>query len=291
MGAVGSIGMQTPAPLVVGALSCMPQTYAAQCPPGTVSSTSTPNCLSPNCPSLEERNLHPREKYAIEYGFLSTINVIKGWFWNDFHKTQEWLRFRKDDSRDKLLYVTAVSDHNGALAPQYIYEFMNDLNKDFDIKYKVITSFSSICEEIRSATETGKLAHVIINAHGSPDGIVISDGSHDTIHQITRATSTIYSNCFSGLAPNGKIILLSCSTGKPWNRDAYDHYAQKLATSTRRTVIGAIDLLYASKVKVFKKNPHTRLRVSHENGTTLNLLKEFSPDFSCYDLTNQPLHP
>jgi hypothetical protein len=128
-----------------------------------------PNCLSKDCPDLPPATLHSRE--------VDLYNAMHPYWSSSWDSWQEQLRFRKDDSRDKLLFVSAEADHNEALQPFRISSVLNSLDKEYDIKYTVVRDLKEICREIKESSLTGELKHVIISDHGNPFFIELADAS------------------------------------------------------------------------------------------------------------------
>lgn len=229
-------------------------------------------------PDIDRSTLHPREIKAIDVSFSR--------FFDSYKTAQEWLRFRADDPREKLLFLSADSDWNGALDPDALYPLMSSLNTKFDIKFKVIASHAHVCEQIRAAK---KLAHVFINAHGNPNLLVLNDDPEELIVR----TSEFY-NCFNDVDPRGKIFLLSCSTGKAQNGNCCDNIAQDMATRSRRTVIAATGLFVSKAFKISSIDPlmFTHDEFVHEGILHKTKVRVFYPMFSsCQTVVENGLHP
>ncbi len=274
------------------------------------------DCLTPDCPDLNPKKLHPRELEAIEVvpvgGFFNHFRLLETEQEEKrrlFKTKQEWLRFRKDDLREKLLFVSADYDHNGALAPRWISNIIKVLDPEWDVKYKVVSSYQEICEEIKQVARIGKLAHVFINGHGNPEEICLYAYNLlgmpplgcDSISSEQRIDID-FSDCFSNLKLSGRIVLLSCSVGG--KRFFYDNLAQEMATGAKRAIIAATDEVYAPLTTIVSKNPlmleHLRgfYNVSSDNGPEKKNIstrfETFYPRFSsCPDTVKRPsmLHP
>lgn len=239
-----------------------------------------PDCLFPDCADLEKEKLHPRELEAIEDGFISVWKRILGT--HDFKETQEWLRFRQDDKRGKLLYLSAENDHNGALKPGLMYKLLKPLNDNFDIKYRAITSYQEICQEVRQSKASGNLIYIVITGHGYEDAVHLYDCEY--LHEWRD-----FNNCFSNLSPQGGIILISCSTGKGQNGDPRDNIAQKIADIAKRVVKAPTNPVAPAYVELSSSG------IYHPKGgwfSSINLFKTFYPRHpDCFDLREEELHP
>lgn len=110
--------------------------------------------------------------------------------------------------------------------------FLKVLDKNFDLRFKVISSAKEMCIEILAAAKINNFVSIILSAHGLPNAIIISDSEliyQDTknqdflfvakyinvngLPQITEIVSKIGKSCFSGLPSKVKVTLLSCQTG------------------------------------------------------------------------------
>ncbi len=266
--------------------------------------SSTPrnrNCLTPDCPDLDKDKLEEREKELVESVFFPIMRVriqlgTTSLFDRlNFQKTQEWLRFRRDDPRDKLLVAVSVSDGAGVSDPKNSYQIFRPLNEMYDIKYVVIKSLEELCSEIQQATKTGKLAHVLIESHGNPEAITIYEGTNQ-INRWSFSRGSRFSDCFSGMEPAGKILLISCSTGKPQNGNPFDNIATSIADDTKKTVIAPTDDVYPSLTTISSESP---LNLHHEHIPNWRQFKFVSTNFraffsrypSCDGLSENRLHP
>lgn len=213
----------------------------------------TPDCLTSDCPDVDFSVLHSREIQALS-------DFSTGWFGSPKYVKQEWVRFRKNDPREKLFYFSAESDQNGALTPDKISRHVIPLIESFDIKYKVTNSLEDMCEQIKHAKKGVNITHIVINAHGNPDGMILSKPIGKRDEWIWRSSNF---DCFSNIAPFGRVLLVSCSTGKSQYGDAKNNLAQDLATAIGRPVVGATNLLYGEMVKVLST---ARPMLYHDRG-------------------------
>lgn len=200
-----------------------------------------PDCLTSDCPEVNANMLHPREGCAINKDLTSFIDRF-------FKTHQEWLRFRKDDVRKKLLYLSAEADHNGALTPAPAYRLLTPLNEKYDIKYVVFRSFDGICEHIKQSAKIENISHVFISGHGNPDLIRLSDRFFGGA--VTKNDD--FSECFDHVSASGTISLVSCSTG---GGDSQNSFAQHLASSSRRMVIAPTDVAYPILMQTISTEP------------------------------------
>lgn len=213
------------------------------------------------CEKVFENLLHQREKEALDA--ISKNWVQKGLKSSaaGFEETQEYVRFCGDDPKKKVLFLTAHADHNGGLNPAFIAEVLGALADHYDIKFKVVSKYDQVCEEIKAAAETGNLENVIIHSHGTATGMQLSDNNIDIENWIAINSQNI-SKCFSGINPEGRIVLMSCRVGQPQQANARDNIAKKIADLSRRTVIAPDELHYSSEAKITKKEP---LELYHKN--------------------------
>ncbi|HEV8053151.1 MAG TPA: hypothetical protein VGP47_11715 [Parachlamydiaceae bacterium] len=116
---------------------------------------------------------------------------------------------------------------------QGIGRFLKSLNINFDIRFKVISTALELCEEIATASKINNFKSLILNGHGAPNAIIISDKElilQDSENQkvlysvnynsingmpvVNNIISTIDESCFSGLPSDATISILSCNVGR-----------------------------------------------------------------------------
>lgn len=263
--------------------------------------TRVQNCLTSACPAVEE-NPGLIENAAIDvvvfkefYGGGSVVTHSTDELRNEVR--DELLRLNINDPREKLLYFRAARDGNGALNPKSSPQILNPLYNKFDMKYRVVQSYDEICEEIQEAAKIGKLTTVIIDAHGSPEGIYLSENKG--IHRFALYSSP---SCFAGLDPSATIFLFACCTGAPktapdtacflqWDfppdngvssrlpivQSNYQPFAQTLADHSKRRIVAAEIPVNGPRTSVMSLDPfmvfHPEIRSSNTN-----TYKVFSPN-------------
>jgi hypothetical protein len=288
--------------------------------------SSIPNCVTDPCPELPLM-AEPREARMLDAILYNRINLYNTFFESEYCKeifdpipvsvvkffadhlflhrlpelerNQEFLRLRIDDKRDKILYLAAEWDHNGALEPGWVSKLLTTLAIEFDLKYKVIRTFDEICEEVREAVKTGKIASVIIEGHGEPDEIALSV-SNNSVETIDATED--FAQCFSGLDNDGQIILLSCLTGAPKDGDPFNNIADKIATGANRVALAPVCSITPDGAKIISIQP---LALSHPvpnaadacpypiDKTIENVFRIFKPrdPASCPAVNESALHP
>jgi hypothetical protein len=293
------------------------QTTGSQSNPQPSNPTPTEDCFSStNCPEIDKNSVHERERKAAEAAYTtkphkSTREEIQNWLANMIFIPPEWmdvqevLRFRKDDLREKLLFIAVEKDTTDrpALNPSLISGILSKLSQKFDLKYVVLKRHADICKLVDSANKVGNLGYIIIEGHGDPSGIVF-DADDVVINGETRwdvhDKMTEYSNfarCFSGVKPNGKILLMSCSTGGMKNIGTredpikngrpFDNYAQKMANAAKRVFIAPKDLA-STATSLLNENDDVGFYEPESKGWSLygfnpfyntNLYEAFRPNF------------
>jgi hypothetical protein len=263
------------------------------------------NCIPPDCEYLEEDQLHPREKFLLsdfpppppkgfqpsfyEYYFGSAGKA------KEFNGSSEYLRFRKDD-RDKFLFLSAEYNLHDSLNPKYMLKFLSDINKKFDLKYKVVKTYDEICREVERASKIGKLGNVLIHAPASTEFMCIADDCKGSDGYIYKDKEFL--NCFRGLDLSGKITLLGAKAGASYYEGYRDNLAQKMATGAKRTVIAATDSIYLGRTEMPVLDD---FEVFHDNlkdkdifdffRTKKNIFKIFHPIYSnCVDVFKDKIH-
>lgn len=191
----------------------------------------------------------------------------------------EFLKLDKNDKRNKLLFLSAEHDHNGALGASYVYKMIERLDDKYDIKFKIVKFFYEICGEIDEASKIGKLFRVIINGHGSPTSVCLSNCSNYDGERLDYYKD--YASCFSGLDLKGKVMLLSCSTGKIRGITGEANIARKIADSINRSVIAPDEDLDAGVTTLSDTFPFIVFSPS-EKDATKNSYREFFPWESPY---------
>lgn len=198
-----------------------------------------PHCKAPDCIDIAIDRLHPHEKKLL----TMTPSFYQKYFSKPDNRV-EYLRLRKDDPRHKFLFFSAeyddayTVDNDGYTDPARKFKLMKALNEKFDVKFIKIDKYEKICEEIEKASKMGKLAHVLIDAHGSSNEICLSinQGAAGWIRPHSQFTK-----CFEGLDLAGRVILLGANSGAPQNGDERNNIAQKIANGARRSVIAPIE--------------------------------------------------
>jgi hypothetical protein len=245
------------------------------------------DCFSAsNCPDIDSAKIHPRERRATKFVCTSkpvnsTREQLANWISSTFippewRDVQEILRFRSDDPREKFLFISAEADHNGALDPSLISTILSKLSNSFDLKFQVVKTQKEICDSIENGKKAGNLAHVLISGHGNPEKIVLDA---DVINE-----NTDFASCFSGIQPNGKIILLSCSTGKPRNNNSFDNIAQKMADKAKRVVVAPTHNAYPARTNFLSVDDAVLYHPESRHYSFLpffntNLFTSFRPNF------------
>lgn len=138
-------------------------------------------------------------------------------------------RAREGDEKS-ILYLKEFEEGLN-LNDHGIGRLLKILNKNFDLRFKVISTTQEMCEEISAASKINNLKSLIFSAHGVPNAITISDnelivqdpeypnmlnsGNYIIINNVLQLhnISNVDESCFSGLPPDATISLLSCHTG------------------------------------------------------------------------------
>jgi hypothetical protein len=166
----------------------------------TVAASSIPNCLTTNCPDLDEAKLHPGEKAV-----LAAIYSDR-WFNPSFKESQEFLRLRGDDPNEKMLFLSAADTpladfssstarFSGARELRYYSQHPSYKNKD--LRFALIESFNDLCNEVKEATKAGRLTHVFIHAMNQSDNrlkLSCKNGKCEYLHE-----NLDFQSCFTGL--------------------------------------------------------------------------------------------
>ena len=234
------------------------------------------------CQQVYENALHFREIRAIEA--IKGNLVPKGLISKDatFNETQEFVRFCDDDPKKKLLFISAEADHNGALNPYYKEEILGTLADHYDIKFKVISKYDEVCQEITEASKTGNLEYVILNIHGNRRGMVLADPDTEPDNWIHMYRNHL-SKCFSWFNPKGKIILISCSTGAPSTLGSEDNIAGLISKLAKKSVIAPTKSTFTGLLEMTSKDPIAMYEDSRWFFEKLykypeNIYKEFKPN-------------
>lgn len=163
----------------------------------------------------------------------------------EWENVQEFFRFRKDDPRDKFLYLMPEDQAEYGLNPTDNARLLTQLSSKYDVKYQPINSFDKICEAVNEGAKAGKLTHLLIGGKGTPDEIVLSNQLNGRISKENN-----FSNCFSKLEPYAKIILLGSSTGYQKADSRNDNIAQIIADRSKRIVIASDQDIYSDRTNL-----------------------------------------
>ena len=226
--------------------------------------------------------VHPRETRLEQ---LVSPWFYEKWFGNS-ENPKDYLTFDKKDLREKFLFLSAEEDQNGLLEPQNILGLLKDINRKYDLKYRVVKSVDDICREVKEASQQGKLSNVFIDAHSDSFGMCLSNckSQQGWLHKFLD-----YKDCFKGMDPNGKITLYGSKTGESVAGNPKDNIAQKIATDSKVQVIAPIDHVSPSGIQVSNAKGGFEIYQKKENKD--KLFKSFQPVFDkCTNIKN-PLHP
>ena len=227
--------------------------------------------LYKNCLKAQKNKLHPREQKAIEV--IKTSTLAKSILIQPIDNFHTSLEFCKEDPKQKFLYLSMEKDSNGALDPKWNPKLFNTLSKNYDLKFKVVSSFDEICKEFAEAAKAGEFIHVVIDGHGNVEGVHISGFNHlnNYIHK-----GKDLSKCFKGLNSSGKITVLACNAALPKNGDPEEIFAKNLARATQRTVTAANEDSFLAKVEITSIKP---FEISHpsKKDANKNIYKNFKP--------------
>jgi len=215
------------------------------------------DCLSVDCPDINISNIHPREKDVVDTIFKTNHKFMSMFSSFKWEESQKYLRFDINGPKKKFFYAAAESDYNGALAPHLAYHLLRDFSSDLDFRYEVIRKFKHLCRSIRNGALTGDIKGLVIDAHGSEDGILLDKSPWTTFLDQYIDASSDFAECFSHLHPNANIFLFSCSTGKPKKRffdlivekitgierkeDPFNNIAQIISDKAKRVVFAPTD--------------------------------------------------
>jgi hypothetical protein len=246
------------------------------------------DCTTQTCKDIDSSKVHKKAKKAAEiiYSRERYVNWAKSFFISpEFINVQEFLRFRKDDHREKFLYLVAEEDHNGASDPSNLASVLSKLAIKYDLKYSVISNPDQVCNILKESSETvGKISNILIQGHGNKYGVHIS-GSNTWYNYFSF--NKITHHCFDGLKSNGKILLMSCSTGAELNGDSFDNVAYKIANLARRLVVAPTikvapaiaDILSPNQGQMFYHPQGLRPIYTYLPYYNTNVFKLFSPEY------------
>ena len=226
--------------------------------------------------------VHPRE--------TKLEQLVSPWFYESFFGNPEnpknYLTFDKNDLREKFLFLSADEDQSGLLDPQNILGLLKDINKIYDLKYRVVKSVDDVCREVKEASQLGKVSNVFIDAYSDSSGMCLSNckSQRGWLHKFFD-----YKDCFKGMDPNGKITLYGSKTGENVAGNPKDNIAQKIATDSKIQVIATIDHVSPSGIQV--SNVKGDFEVYQKNQNKDKLFKSFQPVFDKCTNIKHPLHP
>lgn len=84
--------------------------------------------------------------------------------------------------------------------------------------------------------------------------MLLSDPSSENDNWVSEYSKNL-SKCFSWSNPKGKIILISCKTGKPSQLGPKDNIAGLISELAQKTVIAPIDFSYSGYTEITSKEP------------------------------------
>jgi hypothetical protein len=133
------------------------------------------------------------------------------------------------------LVLRAKDDHNGVLSLAENVGFFSNIESNFFLRTKKVGNL----EEMKTAMDAlsqsfGKIKLLIIDAHGAPDLMCLSESENGYIENITNVAS----DYFSGIADDATVILNSCAVGgKDTKGNMVDWFAKQMPN---RPVFGPI---------------------------------------------------
>lgn len=233
--------------------------------------------------SLKDQ-VHPRENKLRD---LLSPSFYERWFGNPA-KPEEYLSLDKNCKKDKFLFLSAIEDHNGALDPKNILSMLKEINKKYDLKYKVVGSEEDVCWHVQKAAEMGKLTNVVINAHSDSQAMCLSKCED---HSGWLSIYKNYTECFKGVDLLGRITLFGSKAGISADGNPKNNIAQKIATDSKREVIAPMDYISSSGIEV----PNTKdFELYQKAGSTQEgqkVFKLFQPVYEkCTNVVKHTLH-
>jgi len=154
-----------------------------------------PNCYVKNCCDLDKNQLHPNEQQAID-----AVNSNR-WISPSFKESQEYLRLRADDPRDKVLFLsTNETKTRRAKDPQVHSNNLQTFNQQFDLKFKALRGYQDICHEINSASNIGKIRDIYIQGNS---GFMLLDAENHG--QKVPDKNKPFSECYSDVYSSEKV--------------------------------------------------------------------------------------
>lgn len=170
--------------------------------------------------------INPREKIKEKLtAYETTLRNLGG---------EPFLYFKQYGRQEKFLILTSEADHNGAFYPSKYLYMIDKLSKRFDVKFRTITCVNDIQREIQTATQFGPVMGLMIQAHGNPFFMHLSDDPNTGLLK----TQTISADTFAGLDPQCVIVLNSCATASV----PYDGLAYRVAKLAKRVTYAANDI-------------------------------------------------
>lgn len=225
-----------------------------------------------------------------------------------FQKTQDYLRVCSDDLKPKVIYLSAAHNPNGGLDPKRSSPLLSAIAENFDLQFKYISSYESVCQTIANASKTGTIAAVVIDSLGTPNNLLLSEtippeGSLTAPRREWISENKDFATCFSALKPSGKVIFAGGSSGATQAGDRNNNIAQKVATKAGITVFAPVGGVCPEKRRLLSTNPFTIFHPS-EDDPTVNTYREFLPGAQpslninpnclskdCVDLNKNAVHP
>jgi len=144
---------------------------------------------------------------------------------------EEYLYFKRTGPEEKFLILSAGADHNSALNPFWLTGIIRRLSEKFNVKYRTIYKIEDIQNEIRVASQTGRVMGLLLQSHGEPLAIHLSDDPSSGWLNSWDISPLL----FEGLDPNCVIALSSCSTA----RHPHFSLAYRSANLAQRTTFAA----------------------------------------------------
>lgn len=158
--------------------------------------------------------------------------------------------------RPRALVLTADVDHNGALELTFFpfnriinTQVHKELERMYEVVYKRINNLQTLCQAIDAEKAKGhSIALLVINAHGDPSSIQLSDE-----HALSINAHLPENSCFQNLSSDVTIVFNSCAAGfGRENNFNLANYIVKHCPKNAR-IFSAIDNI--SHFKILNRNP------------------------------------
>ena len=207
-----------------------------------------------DCEKVFQSNLHPKEIKAIEVIGKNLLKKSLIYDPSDFEITKNFVRFCKDDPKQKLLVFYSDHDPNGVFDPAVLEDLYGTLADHFDFKFKVVSTHQQIGEEINNPYANGNPMYIVLSWHGEEKGFCYAGDCSDTKDWIHVTNVGQWGPSFMGGNPKAKIFSLGCNGANSDKIPQQETIAAVVSEVSKKTMVASKEEVYPGYIEIISKD-------------------------------------